>query len=87
VVLRVSRDGGQKFARSLVLSSPGRAATFPVLAVAGDSVSVAWSEESAMHHHEEMTADSIRKATDPNAPKGLHEVGDAQVIARKGKLL
>jgi hypothetical protein len=87
VVLRVSRDGGRSFGRPRVLSTSGRAATFPVMAVAGSTVSVAWSEESAMHHHEELTADSIRKAADPNAPKGLQEVGDAQAIARSGRLL
>ncbi len=31
----------------MIVSAQGRAATFPVLSVAGDSVAIAWSEESA----------------------------------------
>ena len=87
VVLRVSQDGGRSFGRTGPVSPAGRAASFPVLAVSGAQVTIAWSEESAHTHHEQMVADSIQKATDPNAAKGLHEIGEAQVLARRGKLL
>jgi len=87
VLLRLSRNGGRTFGPAQPVSSADRAAMFPVLAVTGDDVTVAWSEHSAEHHRNEMVADSMQKATNPNAPKGLHAVGEAQVIARRGKLL
>jgi hypothetical protein len=86
VVLRASRDGGDTFGAAQQVSAEGKAATFPVLAVSGSEVTVAWSEVSAEHHHEETSADSIRRAADPNAPQGLHAVGESRVHARRGQM-
>ena len=65
------------------LSDVTRSASFPVLGVVRDSVTVAWSEESA----ERAKASAASAARmDPKAPKGLHEVGEAQVLMRRGAL-
>jgi hypothetical protein len=83
VLLRVSRDGGRTFARAEAVSPEGRAATFPVLALSGRAITVAWSEESAGAAAHD--SDSARHAN-PNAPVGLHAVGEAQVMVRRGSL-
>jgi hypothetical protein len=84
VVIRVSHDGGATFDAVTSLSVAGRSATFPVLAIAGDSLAVAWSEESA----EAAKAAEASKPNmkDPKATQGLHAVGDAQVLVRRGTL-
>jgi hypothetical protein len=84
VVLRVSRDGGRSFGRVQEVSGPRRAATFPVLGVAGSAVTVAWSEESEAADLAARRADSLHHATDPQASMGLTAVGEAQVVARRG---
>jgi hypothetical protein len=81
ILVRASRDAGRSFSEATTLSSVGRAATFPVLGIAGDSLSVLWSEES------EAVAKAAAveaAARDPKAPKGLHAVGEAQVVMRRG---
>lgn len=83
IVVRASRNGGSSFGEAATLSAVGRAATFPVLGISGDSLSVAWSEESEAVA---KAADSARATQDPQAPKGLHAVGEAQVIMRRGAL-
>jgi hypothetical protein len=88
VVLRVSRDGGATFAPVQAASAPGRAATFPVLAVAGSdeapTVTIAWSEQSADAAARAARAHPNMK--DPNAVMGLEAVGEAQVLVRRGAL-
>jgi hypothetical protein len=86
VVLRVSKDGGATFREAQTVSAAEQAATFPVLAVSGSRLTVAWSEVSAAHHSQAMTADSLERAADPNAPQGLHAVGESRVHARRGEL-
>lgn len=86
VVVRVSNDGGRSFSPASVLSASGRAATFPVLAIVGDSLAVAWSEVSANAAQRAAEADSMAKAKDPKAAKGLESVGEAQVVIRRGAL-
>lgn len=86
VVLRVSNDGGAHFGEPTVLSAADRAATFPVLGIAADSVSVAWSEVSAQSSRAATAAADSAKARDPKAPKGLESVGEAQVFVRHGVL-
>jgi hypothetical protein len=82
VILRVSKDGGAQFGEPSVMSASGRAATFPVLGVAGDSIAIAWSEESAASEAKEESA-----MKDKTAPQHLRSVGEAQVLVRKGRLL
>ena len=84
VVARVSTDGGLHFADAVQFSDGGRAASFPVLAVTHDSISVAWSEESAAVARQAET--DAKNAKDPKAPKGLEAVGQAQVLVRRGVL-
>lgn len=86
VVVRVSNDGGAHFAPSSMISSPGRAATFPVLGIIGDSVAVAWSEVSSASAQKAASEDSAAKAKNPKAAKGLESVGEAQVLVRRGVL-
>lgn len=79
VVVRVSRDGGAHFGDALPLSAADRAGTFPVLGIAGDSVAVAWSDESA----------NVSGAAEPShgsAPAALHAVGETRVLVRRGVL-
>jgi hypothetical protein len=84
ITARVSNDGGLHFSDAVPFSDAGRAATFPVLAVTNDSISVAWSEERATAA---QRADADAKtAKDPKAPKGLEAVGQAQVLVRRGVL-
>jgi hypothetical protein len=86
VVVRVSSDGGRSFSPASILSASGRAATFPVLAIVGDSLAVAWSEVSANAAQRAAEADSMAKARNPKAAKGLESVGEAQVVIRRGAL-
>jgi hypothetical protein len=83
VVVRTSRDGGGSFTEAVTLSAVGRAASFPVIGVMGDSVAVAWSEESEAIAKSAAAAQAVR---DPKSPMGLHAVGKAQVLMRRGAL-
>ena len=84
VVLRLSRDGGASFAEAMRVSGEGRAATFPVLAVTGDELTVAWVEQSvdALEHAEHAKPDM----KDPTAVMGLPSVGAGAVLVRSGRL-
>ena len=83
VVFRASSDGGAHFADAAEVSTAGRAASFPVLGVARDSIAIAWSEVSA----ETATAAAAAAASkDRMAPKGLEAVGEAQVFMRRGTI-
>ena len=84
IVLRVSRDGGTTFARALPVSASGRAAGYPVLGLTGDSVIVAWSEQSV--EDAEHAAHARPDMRDPNAVMPLNAVGNAQVMVRSGSL-
>ena len=84
VVMRVSRDNGASFAPATLVSTEGRAATFPVLALSGKDLTIAWSEQSQMEHdHEKATMPNMK---DPKAVKGLSRVGESAVRVRNGRL-
>jgi len=83
VVVRVSNDGGLHFADASTVSPAGRAASFPVLAVHGDSLAIAWSDVSADVAN---AAAAAAAKQDKKTPKGLEAVGDAQVFVRRGVL-
>ncbi len=84
VVMRVSRDGGASFGPSTLVSTEGQAAMFPVLALKGRDLSIAWSEQSQMEHdHEKATMPNMK---DPKAVKGLSRVGESAVRVRNGRL-
>jgi len=77
VMLRVSRDGGARFGPAAAVSAPGRLAAFPVLALRGDDLTVAWSEKP--------NAPEPKHAHGAGGPK-LPRVGDAQVMLRRGTI-
>lgn len=84
VVMRVSHDSGSSFGPTALVSSEGQAATFPVLALRGPEVTIAWSEQSQMEHdHEKATMPNMK---DPKAVKGLSRVGESAVRVRSGRL-
>jgi hypothetical protein len=85
VLVRVSRDGGRSFSRAVPVSAPRQWAGFPVVALRDSLLTVAWSErtpESAAR--EERAMPDMR---DKKAVMHLHSVGDAQVVARTGRIL
>lgn len=86
VVLRLSRDGGQTFSPMTVLSGAGRAAGFPVLAVSGSAITVAWSDVSAVTADSAAAAAAEMKMTDPKAHKGLTPIGSGDVLLRHGTI-
>jgi hypothetical protein len=84
IALRISRDGGRRFGPAQRLSSPGRVAGYPVLAITNDELTVAWSEqspESANHH-----ASARPDMKNPTSVMGLPTVGETQVLVRSGRL-
>jgi hypothetical protein len=80
VLLRESRDGGASFTRAEQVSADGQAATFPVLAVVGDSLAVAWSATTAAAHHAAAAARPDMK--DPEAVMPLPRVGQSEIWLR-----
>ena len=84
VVMRVSHDDGASFGPPALVSTEGRAATFPVLALAGKDLTIAWSEQSQSEHdHEKMMEPNMK---DPKVVKGLSRVGESAVRVRSGRL-
>ena len=84
IVLRVSQDGGRSFGPAAPVSVAGRVAGFPVVALRDTTLTVAWSEESAEAAARE--AKGMPDMTDPKAVMGLHPVGEAQVLVRRGSI-
>lgn len=84
VLVRRSEDGGRSFDRERVLSDPDVAATFPVVAVYGDSVAVAWSQTTAAEHHARLALQSQRNS--PSAVHPLPRVGQSEILLRSGRL-
>jgi hypothetical protein len=82
VLLRRSGDGGESFRREELLSEPGVAASFPVLALQGDSVAVAWSQTTAAEHQRKLAA--IVDMKDPKAVMPLPRVGQSEILMRVG---
>ncbi len=82
VLLRRSDDGGASFRAEELLSEPGVAASFPVLAVHGDSVAVAWSQTTAAEHQAKLA--SMIDMTDPKAVMPLPRVGQSEILVRVG---
>jgi BNR repeat-like domain len=84
VLARRSEDNGQSFGGESVLSDPGVAASFPVVAVYGDSVAVAWSQTTAAEHRAQMAARV--DMSDPKAVQLLPRVGQSEILLRAGRL-
>ena len=80
--MRMSRDSGRTFGPAIILSDEAVAATFPVMGVHGDSVSVLWAQMGASDlEHADHSRPDMR---DPSATMGLPTVGASQVIMREG---
>lgn len=60
-------------------NAAGALATFPVLALGGDRLTIAWSERSA-------DEDEHAGHAAPGAPTGLKSVGASRVIVREGTI-
>jgi hypothetical protein len=84
VLMRRSVDGGRSFGPEGVLSEPGVAASFPVVAVYGDSVAVAWSQTTATEHRAQLA--SRVNMSDPQAVQLLPRVGQSEILLRAGRL-
>ena len=82
VLVRRSRDGGATFGAQQVASEEGVVATYPVLAVAHDSLTVAWSQTTPAEHRAKLEA----REKDPKAPMGLPRVGQSEILLRTGAL-
>lgn len=84
ILVRRSRDGGRTFDRAGLLSEPEVAASFPVVAVYGDSVAVAWSQTTAAEHRARLA--SRVDMSDPKAVQRLPRVGQSEILLRAGRL-
>jgi hypothetical protein len=84
IALRVSRDGGSGFAPTRYISAEGRAASFPVLALNGKELTVAWTEQSA--DYARTVAAERPDMSDPHSSMGLPEVGESEVLVRSGAI-
>lgn len=80
VRLRASADNGASFGSALTLSDPTMAATYPVVALAGDSVAVAWSQVSDSTHRAMLAARP--DMANPGARMTLPRVGQQEVMVR-----
>lgn len=84
VLLRRSADGGKRFSPEELLSDQGVAASFPVLALYGDSVAVAWSQTTAAEHRRKLA--SMVDMKDPKAVMPLPRVGQSEILMRTGAI-
>jgi hypothetical protein len=84
VVVRVSKNGGEKWSDVATLSDSGKVAGFPVVGAARERVTVAWSEQSVESAKHEAHAQMNMK--DPKATMPLSKVGDAQVMLRRASI-
>lgn len=84
VMVRASRDGGASFGPAVAASEAGVAATFPVVAITGDTVQVAWTQVSDSLHRAAMAA---RPDMDhPGARMPLPRVGQQEVLVSRAPL-
>jgi hypothetical protein len=67
-----------------MVSAAGRSASFPVLAVNGTKLTVAWTEQSADYARAAAAAHPDMK--DQHASMGLSQVGESQVLVRSGEI-
>jgi hypothetical protein len=84
VLLRTSTDGGATFGAETRLSDANVAASYPVLGIHHDSVTVAWSQTADSAYRAMLAARPDMK--DPNAKMTLPRVGQQEVLVRTGRL-
>jgi hypothetical protein len=83
ILLRRADDAG--WGAPIRLSTPGLAASFPVIGAWGDSVLVAWTQVGEARHHQE--ADARSPMSDPNGVMPVPRVGQAEVFVRMGRVV
>jgi len=83
VLMRRSGDAGRRFGPIERLSDPEAAASFPVLAVYGDSLAVAWSQSTAAEHRQKLAVQVDMR--DPTAVMQLPRVGQSEILVRAGR--
>ncbi|MES2125201.1 MAG: sialidase family protein [Gemmatimonadota bacterium] len=81
VFLTVSDDGGATFGQRFRVSEPGVAATFPVLGVSGDSVSLAWTQVGDSAYRALLEAQ--REPEGEHDRMALPRVGQQEVLMRR----
>lgn len=84
IALRISRDGGADFTPTSYVSAQGRSAGFPVLALNGKRLTVAWTSQSA--EYARTVAAERPDMSNPHASMGLSQVGESEVLVRSGEL-
>lgn len=84
VMVRASADHGASFGPAIPLSQPEAAATFPVLAIVGDSVRVAWTQVADSTHRAALAAREAMR--DPGHRMPLPRVGQQEVMLRTASL-
>jgi hypothetical protein len=82
VVVRVSRDGGSSFGEAVPVGAPDVASAFPVVALQGGALTVAWSQRTPEGHAH--SAHSAPDMSDPSSVMPLPAVGAQQVFVRRG---
>lgn len=82
VLLRRSANGGESFRPEELLSEPEVAGSFPVLALYGDSIAVAWSQTTAGEHRARLSA--MIDLKDPKTAMPLPRVGQSEILMRVG---
>lgn len=80
IQLRASNDGGHSFGTAVTLSDRYSAATFPVGAVVGDSLMIAWSQVGSEEHRRVQAARP--DMSDPRASVKLPRVGQSEIWLR-----
>lgn len=84
VLVRESRDGGIAFGPAIRLTPPGVAASFPVLAVRQDTLTVAWTQTADSAYRAMLAARPDMR--DPAARVRLPRVGQQEVWLRSASL-
>jgi hypothetical protein len=83
ILVSRSQDDGRTFEKPDLLSDAGVAAGFPVIAVYGDSVAVAWSQTTAAEHRARLAS---RMNDDPKVVHPLPRVGQSEILLRAAGL-
>jgi hypothetical protein len=86
VVVRVSKDRGDRWSDVAVLSDSGKTGRFPVIAASRERVTVAWAEEAGNVPEASEKAHAAMKASGSHAGMPLSSVGSAQVVSRRASI-
>ncbi|HEY7233301.1 MAG TPA: sialidase family protein [Gemmatimonadaceae bacterium] len=82
VVTRISRDAGRTFGPAITVSDSQHEAGYPVVAVRGDTIVVAWQERTLAAAAAESASLAKKDTLDPATY--VNNVGALQVVTRRG---